>query len=335
MRGTMMDFPLTLTCILERMGKQFGRSQMVSRQHDGSLHRYAYAEYYQRARRLAKALRKAGLKKGDRVGTLMWNHYRHLEAYFGIPAAGGVCHTLNLRLHPDELAFIVNHGGDRFLLVDDLLLPLFEKFKDRVHPEKVIVVSHGACPGNPHTDYEQMLADTGGDFTYADVGSHDGAAMCYTSGTTGKPKGVLYSHQSIVLHSFAFALPDSFSISMHDSVMACAPMFHANSHGVPFAAAFCGSNIVLPGPQPTSEALLDMFQSEQVTFLSCVPTVWLGMVESLEKYPGRWKLSPKLRLLCAGTAVPEALIRRTDKLGIHLVHAWGMTEPPPAGTICH
>ena len=342
MQGTMMNFPLTLTTMLERVGTQFGSTEVVSRRADGSLHRYCYTDLYRRARALAEALQRAGLKRGDRVATLMWNHNRHLEAYFGVPVAGGVVHTLNLRLHPDELAFIANHAEDRFLIVDESLLPLFEQFRNKVKIERVFVVSENDAGAhydrlreNDNEDYEEFLKTATGDFEYPALQSDSAAAMCYTSGTTGKPKGVMYSHGALVLHSFAFSLPDAISASMHDVFMACAPMFHANSHGIPYVAALVGAKLVLPGPHPTSESLLDLFASEQVSALTAVPTVWLGLVEALEKHPGRWKIKPRLRSAIGGTAVPESLLRRADALGIKLVHIWGMTETTPMATICN
>lgn len=333
MLGTMMDFPLTLNSILERLGAQFPKAEVASRRENGELFRYTYRDFYYRTRRLAEALVRAGLRPGDRVATLMWNHEKHLECYFGIPAAGGVTLTLNLRLHPDEVAYITNHAGARFLIVDDCLLEHCENFRQKVNVEKIIVADFGAKVAHSFEDYEQFLHKTTGDFEYPKLGSDSAAAMCYTSGTTGKPKGVVYSHAALVLHSYSISLPDSYCLSHHDVILPCAPMFHANSHGVPFAAAFVGAPQVLPGPRPTSRDLAQLFHSEQVTFLSCVPTVWLGVLEELEAVPGRYKTSPKMRILCAGTAVPEAMIRRSDQLGIRIIHGWGMTETTPFAVV--
>jgi fatty-acyl-CoA synthase len=329
----MMDFPLTLTHILERAGKLFGRVEIVSRMPDKSLHRYSYADFYRRARQLAEALQRAGLRRGDRIATLMWNHYAHLEAYFGIPAAGGVLHTLNLRLAPDDIAYIVNHAEDRFLIVDDVLLPLFEQFKDKVSLERVFVVPlTGNQPPQPYENYETFLKTASGEFQYPDIDEDEAAGMCYTSGTTGKPKGVVYSHRALVLHSLAAALTDTLAISHRDTVTPVVPMFHANAWGVPFAATMVGAKQVFPGPHLDAESLLNLFENEQVTFAAGVPTIWLGIVQALEKQPERWKL-PQIRMAVGGSAAPEGLIRAFDRFGCRVIHAWGMTETTPLGTV--
>jgi fatty-acyl-CoA synthase len=332
MDGLMMDYPLSLVHLLERANQLFGKVEVVSRLPDGSIHRYTYADFYRRARQLAKALQQAGIQRGDRVATLMWNHYRHLEAYFGIPVCGAVTHTLNLRLHPNEIGYIANHAGDRVLIVDDVLLPLYEKFKDQARFERVLVVPHSAAAGD-YEKYEDFITQGEGTFDYPRLEENEAAAMCYTSGTTGKPKGVLYSHRALVLHSFAFALPDAFSVGQKDVLMALAPMFHANSHGIPYVGVMLGAKLVLPGPHADAESLLELFQSEQVTVTTGVPTVWLRILEGLEKDPGRWKLSPKLRGLVGGSAPPESMIRGLDRHGVRILHLWGMTETTPAATI--
>ena len=330
MLGTMMDYPLTLHSILERIPSFYSAVEIVSRLPDASVHRYTYGDFYRRAKALAQSLLQAGLQPGDRVATLCWNHYAHLEAYFGVPAAGGVVHTLNLRLHPQELAFIVNHAQDRFLIVDDVLLPLWEQFRDRTKVEKVIVINHGkgALPEGAQ-DYEVLLTQAHGDFRYPPTNENDAAAMCFTSGTTGNSKGVVYSHRAIVLHALAFALPDALAISQQDVVMALAPMFHANAHGVPHVALMLGSKIVLPGRQLDASSVLDLFHSEQVTFATAVPTVWTTISEALASHPGRWKLAPEVRGFVGGTAPSETLVRKLDQQGIRLIQVWGMTETTP------
>ncbi|HEY6309070.1 MAG TPA: long-chain fatty acid--CoA ligase [Candidatus Angelobacter sp.] len=330
MKGTMMDYPLTLHSILERLPSLYPGVEVVSRLPDCSIHRYTYGEFVRRAKALAEALQHAGLQPGDRVATLCWNHYAHMEAYFGVPAAGGVVHTLNLRLHPQELAFIVNHAEDRFLIVDDVLLPLWQQFQEKTGVERVFVVNHekGPVPAGAE-NYEELLCQARGEFSYPATDETDAAAMCFTSGTTGNAKGVLYSHRAVVLHALAFALPDSLAISQRDVVMALAPMFHANAHGLPHVAVMVGCKMVLPGRQLDAPSVLDLFQSEQVTFATAVPTVWTTIAEALEQNPGRWKLASGIRGFVGGTAVPESLVRRLDKQGLRLVHVWGMTETTP------
>jgi fatty-acyl-CoA synthase len=333
MLGTMMNFPLTLETILERAGKYFPGVEIVSRMPDRSIQRSNYGQIYRRARALAECLQRAGMQRGDRVATLMWNHAAHLETYCGVPVAGGVAHTLNLRLHPDDLAYIVNHAEDRFLIVDDVLLPLYEKFKACVKFERVFAVSLEGKPLPAGVEnYEDFLAEARGEFSYPALDENEAAAMCYTSGTTGKPKGVVYSHRAMVLHSLAIALEDNFGMAQRDTILAVVPMFHANAWGLPFAAAMIGVKMVLPGPNPDAESLLDLLESERVTYAAGVPTVWLGILDAMEKNPGRWKLQPGLRMTCGGAAAPEGMLRRMDKLGMRIIHSWGMTEMTPAGT---
>lgn len=333
MKSSMMDYPLTLQAILERIPRFYGGVEIVSRLPDSSLHRYTYADFYRRAKALAQALQLAGLRPGDRVATLCWNHYAHMEAYFGVPAGGGVVHTLNLRLHPQELAFIVNHAQDRFLIVDDVLLPLFEQFREKVKLDRVFVVRHMKDPLPPATeDYEELLQRASGDFEFPRAEETDAAAMCFTSGTTGNSKGVLYSHRALVLHALAFALPDAFCVSQHDVAMALAPMFHANAHGLPHVAIMLGCKLVLPGRQLDPQSILDLFHSEQVTVATAVPTVWAGILECLEKDPKRFAIAPSFRGFVGGTAVPESLVRKLDQRGLPLIQVWGMTETTPVAT---
>ncbi|MGH9814480.1 MAG: long-chain fatty acid--CoA ligase [Candidatus Acidiferrales bacterium] len=333
MQGTMMNFPLTLVPIFERAGRLFGKVEIVSRLPDRSLHRSTYGHFYTRTRRLAEALQRAGLARGDRVATLMWNHYAHLETYFGVPLAGGVVHTLNLRLAPAELAYIMNHAGDRLLIVDDVLLPLWEKVRAQAKVERVIVVPlSGKSVAEGCENYETLIALAGGSFAYPAFDENEAAVMCYTSGTTGTPKSVLYSHRALVLHSFAIALADSFSLGQHDTCLPVVPMFHANAWGLPFVCAMLGVKIVFPGPYLDGESLLDLFESERVSYAAGVPTIWMGIADALEKNPGRWKLMPGVRMTVGGAAAPESLIRRLDKFGLEVRHSWGMTEMTPAGT---
>ncbi len=332
MRGTMMDFPLTLTTILERAGKLFPKTELVSRLANGELHRSDYDQVRKRAYALAEALVRAGLKPGDRVATLCWNHTWHLEAYFGIPLAGGVLHTLNLRLFAEDIAFIVNDAEDRFLIVDDVLLPLLEKFRDRVKFERVFVVPYGGCDVGRDESYEEFLKSASGDWKPSAVDENDAAAMCYTSGTTGFPKGVVYSHRALVLHSIMVALPDTCNQRQSDSVMPVVPMFHANAWGWPYTASMTGSKQVFPGCRLDALSLLDLMEREQVTATAGVPTVWMAVLTELDNEPHGWKLHEGLMIFCGGSAPPEALLRGFDRHGISIRHSWGMTEMTPVGS---
>jgi fatty-acyl-CoA synthase len=334
MRSTMMDFPLTLPTLLDRAGKLFSRVEIVSRRPDRSKDRTTYGAFHRRARRLAAALTKLGLRPGDRVSSMMWNHSGHLEAFFGIPAAGGILHTLNLRLHPDEIAAIARHAESRFLIVDDVLLPVYEAIRANVDFEQVIVVNYGGgeIPAG-FLRYDDLLASAGDDFQYPKIDENDGAGMCFTSGTTGFSKGVIYSHRALVLHSFACAMADTFAVSHYDTVLPVAPMFHANAWGLPYTCVMVGAKFILPGPHLDGESVLDLIEHERVTLAGGVPTVWLGVLSALEKNPGRWKFSSPVRIVCGGTAPPVRLMRALDKHGLHIMHLWGMTETTPIATV--
>jgi len=335
MKSTMMSSPLLLDCMIERAAKLFPDVEIVAAMPDGSLRRYTYRDLQRRARQLSAALLQAGVKRGERVATLMWNQHAHLEAYFGVPATGAVLHTLNLRLHPDELIYIANHAQDRFLILDSTLADLFEKIRGRVSFERVFVVDSG-CGEFPSgcEAYEAFLAGAKGEPRYPAKAEDDAAAMCYTSGTTGNPKGVVYSHRALALHSLAISLPDGFHISCHDTVLYAMSMFHANAWGLPFAATMNGCKQVMPGRNLQPEALLDLLQNEGVTLTGAVPTVWLAVINAMEAHPGRWKLRPGMRIVSAGSAVPESLFRRFEKFGVRVIQPWGMTETTPIATVC-
>ena len=336
MRATMQNVPLSLNHFLERAGKLFPRTEIVSRLPDKSYVRHTYADYYRRTRQLASALLAAGLQKGDRVATLCWNHHAHLECYLGIPAAGGVMHTLNLRLAPDEIGWIAGHAEDRFLIIDDILLPLYEQFKALHRFEKVIVFPFSGAPVPAgFIDYEQLLADAPADFEYVAHDENDPIAMCYTSGTTGRPKGVVYSHRSTVLHSLVAALPDQSALSNRDVVFPVTPMFHANSWGIPYISIMVGAKLVFPGPHLHADDLLDQMQVDPPTLSLGVPTIWLTMIQNFEANPGRWKLPAGMRSLVGGSAVPESLIRVFAKHKILIKQAWGMTETSPMATMAY
>ncbi len=334
MDSTIMDYPLTLRHILERAGRLFPTADVVSRMADKSLDKKIYSDLHTRSCRLASALQRAGLKKGDRVATMMWNHYAHLEVYFGAPCAGGVYHTLNFRLHPNDMTYIVNHANDRFIIVDDVLLPLFEKFRDAIKPERVFVVSlTGAPVPDGYEDYEAFLATGTDDFAYPNLDERQACGMCYTSGTTGRPKGVAYSHRALVLHTLGLLATDMCALSENDTIMAVVPMFHANAWGLPFATVMAGARCVMPGPHLDALSLLDLAQTEQVTLAAGVPTIWIGILAELDRNPDGWRLSPALRTVVGGSAASEGMIRGFDRHGIRTIHAWGMTEMTPLGAV--
>lgn len=339
--STMMKVDLSINHFLDRAGTLFPTNEIVSRLPDKSLVKHTYAQFYERTRSLAQGLKDLGLKKGDRVATLCWNHHAHLESYFGIPAAGGVMHTLNLRLSPDEIAWIANDAQDRFLIIDDILLPLYRQIEHKYKFEKVIVFPFsGAQVPAEFMDYESWLASTDGShFEYAPHSEDDPVSMCYTSGTTGRPKGVVYSHRSTVLHTLVASLGDFWSLRGTDVVLPVTPMFHANSWGIPYGAVMMGVKMVFPGPHLHPDDLLDLMQLEPPTLSLGVPTIWMGLIQAYEaaltQQPGRWKLPAGMRSLVGGAAVPEALIRAFDKHGIWILQGWGMTETSPVCTISY
>jgi fatty-acyl-CoA synthase len=341
MISTMMDVPLSLNHLLERAGAIFSANTIVSRRPDKSLVRHSYGDYYRRTRALASALQTLGLKKGERVATLCWNHHAHLEAYFGIPAAGGVMHTLNLRLAAEEIGWIAGNAQDRFLIVDDILLPLYRQFAHLHAFEKVIVFPFSGAPvPDEFTDYEALLAGADPDgFVYVPHDERDPTSMCYTSGTTGRPKGVVYSHRSTVLHTLVGCLGDVWDLKGTDCLLPVTPMFHANCWGMPYGAVMMGAKIVFPGPHLHADDLLDLMQIEPPTLSLGVPTIWMSLIQTFEAaqstQPGRWKMPAGMRSLVGGAAVPEALIRSFARHGITLGQGWGMTETSPLATVSY
>jgi fatty-acyl-CoA synthase len=331
-----MDYALTLPAILQRAETLFGMVEIVSELPDKTLFRYTYRDMIARAKQLAVALPQLGIQPGERVATLCWNHHRHLEAYFGITACGAVVHTLNLRLHANDLAYIVNHAEDKVVLVDEVLLPLLNSFRDRVRLDHVIVLSSGGKPPPGMLDYEQLVATANTErFSYPDLDENQPAVMCYTSGTTGQPKGVVYSHRALALHSMALGLTDAFSIGANDAVFPLAPMFHANAWGLPFACTLFGAKQILAGPHYDPPHALEVLQNERVTLSSGVPTIWLGLLQYLDDHRGSYDLSALKRVVVAGSAVPASLIAGFERYGVKILQAWGMTETAPIATVCH
>ncbi|HET8872942.1 MAG TPA: AMP-binding protein, partial [Gaiellaceae bacterium] len=324
MNGLMMDYQLSLPPILDRAETFFGDKEVVTRLPDKSFHRYTYRDMAARARQLAVGLQKLGLDRGDRVATLCWNHYQHLEAYFGIPCGGFVLHTLNLRLHPSDLAYVAAHADDRAVIVDRSLVPLLEQFQGETNIEHVFVVEDS---------YEDLLGSARPDeWEDPQLDEREAAAMCFSSGTTGRCKGVVYSHRSTVLHALGVATtsPLGLRVAHGDTLLPVVPMFHANAWGYPYLAAMLGTKLVFPGPHLDPESLLEDFVQEKVTWTAGVPTIWLGMLQMLDADPGRWDLSHMKGMLVGGSAVPRAMIAAyKERHGMNVVQGWGMTETSP------
>ena len=336
MDGLMMDYPLTITAMLRRTESMFGHKEIVSRRPDRALERSNYAQALGRARRLASALARLGVGRGDRVATLCWNHLRHLEAYFGVPCSGAILHTLNIRLHIDELSYIASHAGDVAVIVDQSLLPLAEQLRAKVAFSHLIVVRDNAETPLPDgaIDYEALIASGDPSYEYPELPESEAAMMCYTSGTTGRPKGVLYSHRSVCLHTLGTLIADVTGITERDTVLAVVPMFHANAWGIPFTAAVSGARQVMPGPHLDAASLVELFERERVTMAAGVPTIWLGILQYLDANPTKHDLTPLRRMLVGGAAVPEPLIRAfQDRHGMYIQQGWGMTETSPVGSV--
>jgi fatty-acyl-CoA synthase len=329
----MMQTPLTMTQMIERAERYFPKKQVVSRTSSG-IQRFTFKQIGERTRRLADSLTKLGVGKGDRVGTMAWNHHRHLEAYFAIPCIGAVLHTINIRLSPHHISYIINHAEDTVLLVDPDLIPLLEKCAHELKSVKayIIMSDDKVLPEttlSPIYDYETLLADANPAFQYPeDIEENDPAGMCYTSATTGNPKGVVYSHRGIFLHSMALGLADSAAISEKDIALPVVPMFHANAWGMPFAAVWFGTSLVLPGPYFTPKLIAELIETEKVTITAGVPTIWLGLLKELDE--GSYDLSGLRGVLCGGSAAPKGMIKAFEQRhNIPFLHAYGMTETSP------
>ncbi len=350
MLGQMMEMPLLVSSIMQHAARHFGGTEVVSRRVEGDLHRYTYADCEQRARQLASALSKAGVGEGDRVATVAWNGYRHLELYYGVGGMGAVIHTINPRLHPDQIAWIINHAEDRVVAFDATFLPLMEAVVAQcpqvrhwlvmIDPAKQPVSAKfgpapagGADqPAGASGNYEQFLATGDTDWKWPVFDENTAVALCYTSGTTGNPKGALYSHRSTVLHAYALSFPDAMCASARDVILPVVPMFHVNAWGIPFAAPMVGAKLVFPGPHLDGKSLHDLFEAEGVTFAAGVPTVWLGLLTHLQT--NKLKFTSLNRTVIGGSACPPAMIRAfREQFGVDVIHAWGMTEMSPLGTL--
>ncbi|MFQ5592753.1 MAG: long-chain fatty acid--CoA ligase [Anaerolineae bacterium] len=335
MKGLMMDYPLTLTHFLERANRLYPHKEIVTKTPAG-MHRYTYADFYERVQRLANVLKQLGVRRGDRVATFAWNSYRHLELYFAVPCAGAVLHTLNIRLFPDQMAYIINHAEDKVIFIDDTLLPALERVKDQLEGvENYVVMSDtGGFETSlaPALNYETLIEGAPATYDFPVLDENDAAGMCYTSGTTGNPKGVVYSHRAIVLHTLGESLADTFGIAERDVVLPIVPMFHANAWGMPFAATMVGAKQVFPGPHMQPRDIAELIQAERVTITAGVPTIWIGLYHLLQRE--RYDISSLRTMPVGGSAAPRSLIEGFEKeFGVPIAHAWGMTEMTPLGTV--
>lgn len=328
-----MDTPLLLTSMMERAEKYFPQKEVISRTASG-IHRFTYKEIGERTRRLASALTKIGLKKGDKIGTFAWNHHRHLEAYFAVPCSGAVLHMVNIRLTQEHLTYVINHAEDKILLIDPDLVPIIEKIKDQLTTVQcfVIMSDEKEIPEttlHPAFSYEQLIDDGDPAFNFiSDMDERTPAAMCYTSATTGNPKGVVYTHRGIVLHSLAIGLADTLGLCERDVAMPVVPMFHVNAWGLPFAAVWYGTKQVLPGPSFTPKILAELIEQEKVTITGGVPTIWIGLLKELEE--NQYDISSIRALVCGGAASPKGLIRAfEEKYKVPFISGYGMTETSP------
>ncbi len=336
MFGLMMDTPLSIVSLIEFGARYNGTVEIVSRTVEGPIHRYTYRDSFARIARLARALAGLGMREGDRVGTLAWNGHRHFELYYGVPGIGAVCHTINPRLFPEQIAFIVNHAEDRLLFSDLTFLPLLEKLAPALRKvEKFVLMTDRAhMPKTGLRDclcYEELLEGTADTYPWPTLDERSAAGLCYTSGTTGNPKGVLYSHRSTVLHALGNNLRDSAGARAGEAVLPVVPMFHVNAWGIPFGAPIIGAKLVFPGPKYDPESLYELFHTEKVAFSAGVPTVWIALLEYMRK---TGKRLPDLRTIgVGGSAMTQALCEAYEReFGIEVAHGWGMTETSPVGT---
>src|SRR5665213_541815 len=337
MRGLMQDWPMLLHRIIDHAAKFHGARKVITRSIEGPIVETNYKQIRARALKVAQRLDKDGIKLGDRVATLAWNTWRHLEAWYGILGVGAVYHTVNPRLFPEQIVWIVNHASDRVMITDLTFVPLLEKIADKLPTiERYIVLTDGAHM--PKTTlknavaYEDWIAEVDGDFEWRQFDENTAAGMCYTSGTTGNPKGVLYSHRSNVLHAFMAALPDAQNLSGLDSILPVVPMFHANAWALAFTAPMVGAKLVMPGPKLDGPSICELLTDEVVTITAAVPTVWLALLQYLEQ-TGK-DLPHMKRVIIGGSACPRSMIETFEKkYDVKVIHAWGMTEMSPLGTM--
>ncbi len=335
--GQMMSQPLLISGILDFAAKHYPRTEIVSRRVEGDLHRYTYRDCHQRAKKMAHALGALGVSIGDRVATLAWNGYRHMELYYAVSGSGAVLHTINPRLHPEQIAYICNHAEDQYLFFDLTFLPLIEAISAHCKTVKgfVLMADRERMPTETKIAkllcYEDLMASSSDDYSWPLFDENSAASLCYTSGTTGNPKGALYSHRSTVLHAYASAMPNALNVAATDTVLPVVPMFHVNAWGLPYSVLLSGAKMVYPGAALDGKSLYELFEQEGVTFSAGVPTVWLGLIN--HALQNNLKFSTFRRTVIGGSACPPAMMDTLiDKLDVQVIHAWGMTEMSPLGT---
>ena len=337
LHGLMMDYQLTLDRIVEHAGRMYGRKKVITKQPDGTMHEETYAELADRVRRLSSALANLGVEVGDRVGTFGWNSYQHLELYFAIPCAGAVCHTLNIRLSAEQLTYIIDHSEDKVVFIDGSLLPLYESLTQDVQSVQYHILYN--APRDVQTGlknvlfYEDLVAEGDPNFVWRSTDERMAMGLCYTSGTTGNPKGALYSHRSMFLHTLGAMAANSLGVDERDTVLAVVPQFHAMAWGLPFAGLYTGATLLMPGRFLQPEPLAELIETYRVTVAAGVPTIWNGLYHELRNK--RRDISCIRALVVGGAAMPRALTKAYEQeLGVNVVHAWGMTELSPLGTVC-
>jgi fatty-acyl-CoA synthase len=336
MLGLMQDWPLLQHKIIDHAALQYGDQEVVTRSIEGPIHRTNYRQVRERALRVAQRLAKDGVTLGDRVATLAWNTWRHLEAWYGITGVGAVYHTVNPRLFPEQIAWIVNHAQDRVMMLDLTFVPLMEAVQDKTPSiERFVILTDKAhMPATKLRNavaYEDWIAEVDGDFKWAEFDENTAAGLCYTSGTTGDPKGVLYSHRSNVLHALQACMKDTLAVSAHDSILPIVPMFHANAWSLAFSVPLAGAKFVMPGAKLDGASVYELLEAEKVTFSAAVPTVWLMLMQHMQTTGA--KLTSLQRVAIGGSACPPSMIEYFEERGVTVYHAWGMTEMSPIGTI--
>jgi 3-(methylthio)propionyl---CoA ligase len=337
MQGLMMDMPLLISSLIRHADRYHGDTEIVSRKVEGGIHRYTWRDAHRRTRQLANALAGMGVKMNDRVATLAWNGFRHLEAYYAVAGMGAVSHTVNPRLFPEQIVYIINHAEDRFVFLDLTFVPLAEALADKCPGVRgwIIMTDKAHMPQTKLSNalcYEDLVEGCQPDYEWPSFDEHTASSLCYTSGTTGNPKGVLYSHRSTIIHCYASSMPDALNISARDVILPVVPMFHVNAWGLPYCAAMVGAKMVFPGAALDGASVFELFEQEKVTVSAGVPTVWLGLLAFMKQSDR--KFSTLKRTVIGGSACPPAMIRSFEKeYGVQVIHAWGMTEMSPLGTV--